>query len=803
MQLVTLFTRIFKSDRHSGNQHRATGEAAEGNADFAALLASLKETCASIDAPEGELTPGQAPVAGEINTPKKVETTESAALETQPAEPDTSLIESETSPQVQQTPYVAPAIRELTIEELPENAPATTAAIKSESTASREARAPIPTDQGSVDVALRKENQVAEDKQADQTTTPPRSSRRTAPNILRHDKNGLPEGKQQVTGNRPLVPREADKSEPVSRPQPGLEDQTVKTGPAVRQAVPAHVKAEAAESPSNAPVMGADTKKETPSPSTHGVPRWEKAATVIDTPASTERSSAKHPAAPQTVAKEHAPVAPVREVAQENKTTKPAARVTPVSHDIPEQEPPRVAERENQKPNLRPDVPQPELRKGYNQEAERTAQRIEAPKPEITRRNQHEAQGQNQRIEAPEQEVKPSGESAPRMSQTRPAVSEPEVVTVEEPKLQTLTVLQSEPARQTRPEIAPEAEKARPQPDRTIEKAPEVEIEKPARSTDDHEVSSRPTNVQNPVPEKPQKIETVKGQATPALPDEQLPFTPEKPAADEHRPEKPALPGQIATDQVSELPAKETRRAAPPVAKEPVRSEKESPREINTHQRAEAKTQPVSSENANTGTTSDFGEKPQEFSFDVEQPDSSTDSSLTQDVKGDENRGVSESSPNTGSSTAARSHEASRPAAMVHRGQAMGEWIRSLLQKNVGQATIRNGWNVLEIKLEGDDGSVTIRTRREEDRMAVAVGFTDPQLRAIAQANMAELKDVLQAHFASDVDFSLSGEGSDGQNPREQSSGAGPSGPSQETTGRSEARRARVALPGSSREWIG
>ncbi len=113
----------------------------------------------------------------------------------------------------------------------------------------------------------------------------------------------------------------------------------------------------------------------------------------------------------------------------------------------------------------------------------------------------------------------------------------------------------------------------------------------------------------------------------------------------------------------------------------------------------------------------------------------------------------------------------------------------------------------MQIELDGGGGSVTVRARRDAERVIVSVGFTDPSVRAQAMASADRLHESLQAEFGSNVDFSFDAQA----NTRDESTDRSPHSPST-TRSRPDARPALSTAPTTarptlgaqaSREWVG
>jgi hypothetical protein len=105
---------------------------------------------------------------------------------------------------------------------------------------------------------------------------------------------------------------------------------------------------------------------------------------------------------------------------------------------------------------------------------------------------------------------------------------------------------------------------------------------------------------------------------------------------------------------------------------------------------------------------------------------------------------------------------------------------------------------------------MTVRARREEEKVSVSVNFTDPQLRALAESNADRLQEALREQYDSQVDLSLTSDGAGESNGgREDSRGSRGTAPAKASTSseaaapRDRARAARAALAGARNEWIG
>ncbi|GIV59775.1 MAG: hypothetical protein KatS3mg043_0864 [Rhodothermaceae bacterium] len=65
---------------------------------------------------------------------------------------------------------------------------------------------------------------------------------------------------------------------------------------------------------------------------------------------------------------------------------------------------------------------------------------------------------------------------------------------------------------------------------------------------------------------------------------------------------------------------------------------------------------------------------------------------------------------------------------------------------------------MLELRLDDGDGTMTIKARRDAERVIVAVSFSDPHLRLLASENADRLQEALRQQYDASVDLSLAGE---------------------------------------------
>ncbi|MFB6273781.1 MAG: hypothetical protein ABEL51_12885 [Salinibacter sp.] len=136
-------------------------------------------------------------------------------------------------------------------------------------------------------------------------------------------------------------------------------------------------------------------------------------------------------------------------------------------------------------------------------------------------------------------------------------------------------------------------------------------------------------------------------------------------------------------------------------------------------------------------------------------------------------------------------------------------WLKTATNGPLHTAELASGWNVMELTLGKDNGTVTVKTQSDQDGVAVSVRFSDAQLRSRVAANARQLQDTMQGQYGSDVDLSFAGGDagtSGGQTPDEsdtrggaRSSVSSDSASEEEATGDALRRRG----PHGGREWIG
>lgn len=92
---------------------------------------------------------------------------------------------------------------------------------------------------------------------------------------------------------------------------------------------------------------------------------------------------------------------------------------------------------------------------------------------------------------------------------------------------------------------------------------------------------------------------------------------------------------------------------------------------------------------------------------------------------------------------------------LLARPAAAAAWLRSILAHHGQEMGNVGGWQVLNVKLDDEQGHVTVKARREEEKVSISVGFTDPVTRAMVQANAQRIEQTLEAQYQTSVDLSF------------------------------------------------
>ena len=152
---------------------------------------------------------------------------------------------------------------------------------------------------------------------------------------------------------------------------------------------------------------------------------------------------------------------------------------------------------------------------------------------------------------------------------------------------------------------------------------------------------------------------------------------------------------------------------------------------------------------------------------------------------------------------------AGRPAPFAAPSRAAISWLNTVLQQPAAFHTDANGTDVLRLRIDEESGAVTLRTRRDGERMVVSVGFTDAALHANAEAQGDDIRAALQQLFDAAVDLSFSRpdqSGHESADPKRAGPGApGTRGMTESAIETGDPARPAIyhGLHGARHEWVG
>lgn len=164
--------------------------------------------------------------------------------------------------------------------------------------------------------------------------------------------------------------------------------------------------------------------------------------------------------------------------------------------------------------------------------------------------------------------------------------------------------------------------------------------------------------------------------------------------------------------------------------------------------------------------------------------------------------GSSISSPKDSSANGAQQSGPSRSSVLS------AAWRQAMLNGRSRSYRMENGWHVLTMQLDDQNGQLTVKTRRNEDNVSVSLGLSDPKLRSLISANTNRLQETLQAEYDENIDFSLATEqegssaDSDAETASHQRSGHASTGAAG-TTPEKEIDNPQGRVLYGSYEWIG
>lgn len=169
---------------------------------------------------------------------------------------------------------------------------------------------------------------------------------------------------------------------------------------------------------------------------------------------------------------------------------------------------------------------------------------------------------------------------------------------------------------------------------------------------------------------------------------------------------------------------------------------------------------------------------------------------------------VAEQIATPGDSSRARSPFAPQPFAST-AGQRTDAWLDALLRQPASVKHQRDGTSILRLSIDERSGSMTLRTRRDGERMLISIGFSDAGLHAAAQEEAGNIRTALQHLFDVAVDLSFAQHDQSGD--REKPPELAPRGMPRDTTRTSASadetdavsRPARRSVFSARHEWIG
>lgn len=163
-----------------------------------------------------------------------------------------------------------------------------------------------------------------------------------------------------------------------------------------------------------------------------------------------------------------------------------------------------------------------------------------------------------------------------------------------------------------------------------------------------------------------------------------------------------------------------------------------------------------------------------------------------------------ETAPTRATSTSGTASTLRSESATLPRPILSAAWLQKLGEAAPHAAA--GTWQSVQLSLGEGDGELTVQAQRDEERVRVAIGFSDPHLRLLATEQADRIQSALEARYGTDVDLSFT----DGE--REQPGERGEPGglPQHPTSRRATAADAPTPAttsarshPGTHNEWVG
>ena len=83
-------------------------------------------------------------------------------------------------------------------------------------------------------------------------------------------------------------------------------------------------------------------------------------------------------------------------------------------------------------------------------------------------------------------------------------------------------------------------------------------------------------------------------------------------------------------------------------------------------------------------------------------------------------------------------------------------WLKTLSERTALLDKTNPQWKVMEMQLEKGNGKMTVKVMKEGDQVSVAVNFSDPEVRAMAEAEYTTILKDLQEQYQQEVRFTFS-----------------------------------------------
>jgi len=117
-----------------------------------------------------------------------------------------------------------------------------------------------------------------------------------------------------------------------------------------------------------------------------------------------------------------------------------------------------------------------------------------------------------------------------------------------------------------------------------------------------------------------------------------------------------------------------------------------------------------------------------------------------------------EANPNQlGKGTAKTNQQKSAAAKLQHTSRASRatNWLKVLSERTSLLDKSNPQWKVLEMKLDKGSGSMTVRVMKEDDHVSVAVNFSDPEVKALAETQYNSILQDLENQYQQEVKFTF------------------------------------------------